>query len=80
MSDHGTVKHGDKTLELTQDAYPQGGSLPARGGTHDGKWYEADAVDADGNHYRVLWTEVDWSAEDASNACDWDNPDYILEA
>ena len=81
MSDHGTAQHGDKTLELTQDAYPQGGSFQVPGGaTYDGEWYEAHAVDSDGNDYRVIWTEVDWSADDASDACDWDNPDYVLEA
>ena len=81
MSEHGTVKHGVKTLTLTQEAYPQGGSFPVPGGaTYNGDWYEAHAVDADGNDYRVIWTEIDLETEDASEACDWDTPDYVLEA
>ena len=80
MSDHGTVEHKGKTLELTQEAYPTSGSFPVPGGeTYSGNWYEAHAVDADGNDYRVIWTEVDRDREDASEACDWDNPDYVLE-
>ena len=81
MSDHGTVKHGDKTLVLTQDAYPTSGSFPVPGGaTYTGDWYEAHAVDAGGTAYRVIWTDVDYETEDESGACDWDDPDYVLEA
>ena len=81
MSDHGTVKHGDKTLVLTQDAYPTSGSFPVPGGaTYTGDWYEAHAVDAGGTAYRVIWTDVDYETEDESEACDWDDPDYVLEA
>ena len=81
MSDHGTVEHGDKTLVLTQDAYPTSGSFPVPGGaTYTGDWYEAHAVDAGGTNYRVIWTDVDYETEDESGACDWDDPDYVLEA
>lgn len=81
MSDHGTVEHGDKTLVLTQDAYPTSGSFPVPGGaTYTGDWYEAHAVDAGGTEYRVIWTDVDYETEDESDACDWDDPDYVLEA
>ena len=81
MSDHGTVEHGDKTLVLTQDAYPTSGSFPVPGGaTYTGDWYEAHAVDADGTDYRVIWTDVDYETEDESDACNWDDPDYVLEA
>jgi len=81
MSDHGTVEHGDKTLVLTQDAYPTSGSFPVPGGaTYTGDWYEAHAVDAGGTDYRVIWTDVDYETEDESEACDWDDPDYVLEA
>jgi len=77
MSDHGTVKHGDKTLVLTQEAYPTSGSFPVPGGaTYTGCWYEAHAVDAGGTDYRVIWTDVDYESE----ACDWDDPDYVFEA
>ena len=81
MSDHGTVAHGDKTLVLTQDAYPTSGSFPVPGGaTYTGDWYEAHAVDAGGTDYRVIWTDVDYETEDESEACDWDDPDYVFEA
>ena len=71
MRDHGTVEHGDKTLTLTQEAYSQGGSFPVPGGaTYNGDWYEAHAVDANGNDCRVIWTEVDHQTEDESDACD----------
>ena len=78
---HGTVEHGDKTLVLTQDAYPTSGSFPVPGGaTYTGDWYEAHAVDAGGTDYRVIWTDVDYETEDESDACDWGDPDYVLEA
>ena len=67
-----------KTITLTQDAYPTGGSF--RVGTeakYTGDWYEAHAEDSDGNEYMVRWTDVDWDADDGADACDWDNPDYI---
>ena len=81
IKDHGTVKHGDKTLVLTQDAYPTSGSFPVPGGaTYTGDWYEAHAVDAGGTEYRVIWTDVDYETEDESDACDWDDPDYVFEA
>ena len=81
IKDHGTVAHGDKTLVLTQDAYPTSGSFPVPGGaTYTGDWYEAHAVDAGGKDYRVIWTDVDYETEDESDACDWDDPDYVLEA
>ena len=76
-----TIMHGDKTLVLTQDAYPTSGSFPVPGGaTYTGDWYEAHAVDAGGTDYRVIWTDVDYETEDESEACDWDDPDYVLEA
>jgi len=37
-------------------------------------------VDAGGTDYRVIWTDVDYETEDESGACDWDDPDYVLEA
>ncbi len=67
-----------KTVTLTQEAYPAGGSFPVgQEATYNGHWYEAAAEDNDGNEYIVRWTDVDWSAEDESDACDWDNPNYI---
>ena len=73
MNDHGTVEHEGKILELTQEAYPRGGSFPVPGGaTYSGNWYEALAVDAEGNEYRVIWTDGD------SESCDWGKPDYVI--
>ena len=72
-----TIMHGDKTLVLTQEAYPTSGSFPVPGGaTYTGCWYEAHAVDAGGTDYLVIWTDVDYESE----ACDWDDPDYVFEA
>jgi hypothetical protein len=65
-------------LTLTQEAYPTGGSFPVDGRyTYNGDWYEAHAEDEEGNEHMVRWTNVDWDAEDSSDTCDWDNPDYI---
>ena len=66
-------------LTLTQEAYPTSGSFPVGTETamFNGSWYQSHAIDADGNEYIVRWTAVDWDAEDGSDACDWDNPDYI---
>jgi hypothetical protein len=67
-----------ENLNLTQDPSPAGGSFPVGSeATYNGSWYEAHATDNDGAEYIVRWTSVDWDAEDASDACDWDAPDYI---
>ena len=42
--------------------------------------YAVFEVDAGGTDYRVIWTDVDYETEDESEACDWDDPDYVLEA
>jgi len=64
---------------VIDDAYADGGSFPTSLGTYNGKWYQSDARDKDGNRYRVIWTKVDWDTEDESNACNWDSPDYVLD-
>ena len=46
----------------------------------EGSWYEAPAVDADGNAYTVLWKILpDWDNEDESSACDWHKPVAIVQ-
>ena len=74
------IKHNEIELNVSGNAFATGGSFQADGGTYNGNWYEDTATDEAGNEYRVIWTEVDWDAEDGSDACNWDSPDYILEA
>lgn len=66
-------------IKLKQDPYPTGGSFPTLEGTFCGNWYEAAAEDENGNDFMIYWTDVDWDIEDESDACDWNNPDYIRE-
>jgi hypothetical protein len=84
------TKHNEIELNVSDNAFATGGSFPADGGTYSGHWYEANATDNDGNEYRVIWTKVNWDAEDGADACDWlcqtffsnkmNSPDYILQA
>ena len=74
------IKHNEIELNVSDDAFATGGSFPADGGTYSGNWYEANATDNDGSEYRVIWTEVNWEAEDGADTCDWNSPDYILQA
>lgn len=61
------------------DAYAISGSFQALAGTYSGTWYEAPATDSSGKRWRIIWTTVNWEIEDESDACDWDNPDYIFD-
>jgi hypothetical protein len=62
-----------------KDAFATGGSfVTPEGASYNGDWYEAPATKGD-EDYRVIWTDVNWDAESEA-ACDWENPDYILEA
>ena len=64
---------------IVREAHIEGGSfLTDNGYVYYGKWYQAYAEDNEGEEYMVIWTDVDWDAEDSGDACDWDNPDYIL--
>lgn len=60
-------------LTLDQDAYITG--------THEEPYFEAQAHDEQGNEYMVTWYPKDWdeSEIDASDACDWDNPDEVTK-
>lgn len=64
-----------------QNAYIQGGNFPLENNwTYTGTWYEANATDTDDNEYKIYWTAVNWDNDgDESDACDWDNPDYIFQ-
>jgi hypothetical protein len=73
-------KFNGKEIELTQEAYPAGGTFPyGKEYTYNGSWYEASAEDENGEEYLIYWTNVNWDVEDELNACDWDNPDYIIK-
>ena len=66
-----------KKLTLTQHPYINGGEV------HNSiyvlrDWYEAEAVDDNGNEYRVIWTIDNPDVEDESDACDWGNPWAII--
>lgn len=81
-SKYGTVatpEHG--TLILTQQPYLNGGTIrvPAVG-RYEGAWYEAHAENADGDEYRVIWTDIDLDVDDEADAADWDHPNYVLTA
>ena len=61
------------------NAYVTGGSFQVLAGTYSGSGYEAHAIDSSGKRWRIIWTNVNWEVDDESDACDWDNPDYILD-
>lgn len=78
-----------KKIELTQNAYLTGGEyrIPDENGKPtiyvlSDAWYQAQAVDEDGNEYTVLWTLADGFDplydDDEGDACDWDNPFVII--
>ena len=68
-----TIEYKGTKLTLDQDAYITG--------THEEPYFEAQAHDEQGNEYMVTWYPKDWdeSEIDASDACDWDNPDEVTE-
>jgi len=74
------IKHNKIELNVSGDAFATGGGFQVDGKTYSGNWYESKATDNDGKEHRVIWTDVNWDVEDGSDACDWENPDYILQA
>lgn len=77
-------------ITLIQEAYLTGAylRLPTEDGqasvfAMEGNWYEATAVDDDGNEYLVLWEirdSVDINTlDDESDACDWENPVAVVQ-
>ncbi len=64
----GTVEHEGITWYLTQQPYiTSAGKRP---------WYEAIAINANGDTARIVWSvRDDWKdVEDESDACDWSKP------
>ena len=88
-NNYGTVTFEGKVYTLTEQAEA------ANYGTDGEVRYYANAVDADGERYKVAWEtteawneatedykttgEVNGLIEDESNACDWDNPVDVRE-
>jgi hypothetical protein len=69
----GTIKHGSKTLALTQNAF-----LDCDGSSTGERYYSAGAIDSDGNTYMVRWDIYEgFDGEDEGDACDWENPSQI---
>lgn len=74
-----------KNIKLTQEAYGSSGNYGIR--DKNGKvvyylnsWYEAAAVDEDGNDYTVVWEICDtWDGNDEASACDWDKPIMVID-
>lgn len=66
----GTVEHEGKTLWLLQQPFVT--NSPKRYDGDEGT-YEADAMDADGERYRVLWDITNTETADESECCDWDD-------
>lgn len=61
-------------LTLTQEAYITG--------PHEDPWFEAAAIDPEGEDYMVHWTITDddvrnGTADDWGCACDWSHPSAI---
>jgi hypothetical protein len=78
-----TIIYNGKKITLTNDPHLAGGSFPVGSdGMYNGNWYEATGRDGGGAEYIVRWTNVDWDSiedGDESDACDWNNPDYVDE-
>lgn len=57
--------------------HTENGSLSATGIWDN--WYEAEALDSDGNEYRVVWEISNYEAYNSGDedCCDWDNPAEI---
>ena len=66
IKDFGIIQHGDLTLKLTQDPY-----IIIIPGTDNDRYYEAHALDAIGNDYRITWDLIR-DADDEPDCCDWD--------
>lgn len=79
------LKASDKNQKVdfntftVKNAYATGGSFLVSAGTYSGAWYESHATDSSGKRWRIVWTNVNWEVNDESDACDWDDPDYIFD-
>ena len=68
------------TIDLDTLTIDDGTAYPD--GPHDAPRFVAH-VYTNGNDWgKAIWTTVDWdrAAEDWSDACDWANPDYLVDA
>lgn len=74
-------------IRLIENAYCAGNylRLPTEDGEAStyalqGRWYEAAAVDEDGNNYTVYWEPLsNWNGEDEGDACNWDKPVAVVQ-
>ena len=70
-----------KNIKLTKSPYLTGGCIKV-GVCELIEWYEAAAIDADGNEYRVIWkikNGWDFYSSSDEDACDWDKPWTIVD-
>lgn len=67
------------TYPYTENPYPTHfiGRTPT-GWDLQGDFYRVDGEDQDGNEVIILWTIKNPDAEDGADACDWDNPAWVL--
>lgn len=68
----------DITGMQLETAHAAGGSFITKKGRYDGNWYQCIAYNGS-RAYILIWTNVDWSQEDESNRCDWNNPEYVFD-
>lgn len=79
--EYGKIIFEGKEYILSEDAYLTHVSKPHENGAWlEGDFYQAKAIDNDGNEYIVLWKPVDnWQElEDAFDHCDWKQPKYVI--
>ena len=69
-----TVTHNGKEYTLTQNAYISTDPRNLDGAAV----YLADATDADGKEYEIVWKVIDQHADDESNSCDWQHPHKVI--
>ena len=73
-----TIQHDGKTIKLTQEAYADCNVGASALFVNREPIYRAHGVDDFGNEYRITWVITgDVDGDDASNACDWDNPTLV---
>lgn len=72
-----TINHEGKAITMTQDAYPSTyiGKTPT-GWDLQGEFWQAEAEDADGNCYTVLWDYTEADAE--GDTVNWQEPEWVI--
>jgi len=71
IDQNGIYQLGDTKLYLTQYPYINQGGTPTQ------VFYQAHAIDDDGNSYMIFWDIINEDTEDESEACDWE--DYTVQ-